>query len=314
MLFIERNPHRAFYKKKKRAENSAPGGPPGPGKPETNQPHANPRLALGPTLMWPTRQWPNSPCRSPVTCSHARGKYEAHGGGGRSSEACASRSPDLHLTSSSASLRFRDPRRGGERRMPAMACGARAGAAFPSPRPARAPWPPGRFRALVPAPPALRLGLLRLPPPMASTIDSPGSSSDFAKRMERAWLISQVRSSWEFACRFDACYFTYAFCSEIVFRMIALGGFHHVDLASSTWNWPRCSIVMRIGCNSPSLPEFGFNVCTTERKLCGIIARKYTELDIQTVETYLYRTINSKRFIPPGIICFVDGEFCSWET
>jgi hypothetical protein len=71
---------------------------------------------------------------------------------------------------------------------------------------------------------------------MASTIDSPGSSSDFAKRMERAWLISQVRSSWEFACRFDACYFTYAFCSEIVFRMIALGGFHHVDLASSTWN------------------------------------------------------------------------------
>ncbi|BAF25128.1 uncharacterized protein [Oryza sativa Japonica Group] len=75
--------------------------------------------------------------------------------------------------------------------MPAMACGARAGAAFPSPRPARAPWPPGRFRALVPAPPALRLGLLRLPPPMASTIDSPGSSSDFAKRMERAWLISQ---------------------------------------------------------------------------------------------------------------------------
>ena len=89
--------------------------------------------------MWPTRQWPNSPCRSPVTCSHARGKYEAHGGGGRSSEACASRSPDLHLTSSSASLRFRDPRRGGERRMPAMACGARAGAALgPCPCSARA--------------------------------------------------------------------------------------------------------------------------------------------------------------------------------
>uniref|UniRef100_A0A0E0ESD9 Uncharacterized protein n=1 Tax=Oryza meridionalis TaxID=40149 RepID=A0A0E0ESD9_9ORYZ len=78
--------------------------------------------------------------------------------------------------------------------MPAMACGARAGAtAFPSPstRHARAPRPPGRFRALVPAPPAPRLGLRRLPPPMASTIDSPGSSSDFAKRMERAWLISQ---------------------------------------------------------------------------------------------------------------------------
>ncbi|KAF0911396.1 hypothetical protein E2562_008279 [Oryza meyeriana var. granulata] len=72
--------------------------------------------------------------------------------------------------------------------MPAMACGARAGAAFPSPR--HGPPPPGRFRRLVPAPPAPRLGL-RLPAPMASTIDSPGSSSDFAKRMERAWLISQ---------------------------------------------------------------------------------------------------------------------------
>uniref|UniRef100_A0A0D9XDV8 Uncharacterized protein n=1 Tax=Leersia perrieri TaxID=77586 RepID=A0A0D9XDV8_9ORYZ len=77
----------------------------------------------------------------------------------------------------------------------AMACGSRAAgaAAFPSPRGAPPPPPPGRFRRLAPPPPARRLGLgiRRLPAPMASTIDSPGSSSDFAKRMERAWLISK---------------------------------------------------------------------------------------------------------------------------
>ncbi|KAG8050164.1 hypothetical protein GUJ93_ZPchr0009g1528 [Zizania palustris] len=77
--------------------------------------------------------------------------------------------------------------------MPAMACGARSAGAFSCPRHAgSAPPPPGTgsLRRLVPAPPAPRLRL-RLPAPMASTIDSPGSSSDFAKRMERAWLISQ---------------------------------------------------------------------------------------------------------------------------
>jgi hypothetical protein len=29
---------------------------------------------------------------------------------------------------------------------------------------------------------------------MASTVDSPGSSNDFAKRMDRAWLISKVHA------------------------------------------------------------------------------------------------------------------------
>lgn len=73
--------------------------------------------------------------------------------------------------------------------MPAIACGACA-AAFPSSSHARSPPPPsGSFRKLV-SPTPRRLGH-RLAAPMASTVDSPGSSSDFAKRMDRAWLISK---------------------------------------------------------------------------------------------------------------------------
>uniref|UniRef100_A0ACD5XRZ5 Uncharacterized protein n=1 Tax=Avena sativa TaxID=4498 RepID=A0ACD5XRZ5_AVESA len=73
--------------------------------------------------------------------------------------------------------------------MPAIACGACA-AAFPSSRHARShPSSSGSFGNLVPVTPR-RLGL-RLPAPMASTVDSPGSSNDFAKRMDRAWLISK---------------------------------------------------------------------------------------------------------------------------
>lgn len=74
--------------------------------------------------------------------------------------------------------------------MPAIACGASA-AAFPSSAHARSPpLPSGSFRKLV-SPTPRRLGH-RLAAPMASsTVDSPGSSSDFAKRMDRAWLISK---------------------------------------------------------------------------------------------------------------------------
>ncbi|VAI32677.1 unnamed protein product [Triticum turgidum subsp. durum] len=73
--------------------------------------------------------------------------------------------------------------------MPAIACGACA-AAFPSSSHARSPPPPSvSYRKLV-SPTPRRLGH-RLAAPMASTVDSPGSSSDFAKRMDRAWLISK---------------------------------------------------------------------------------------------------------------------------
>ncbi|XP_047049957.1 uncharacterized protein LOC124655030 [Lolium rigidum] len=68
--------------------------------------------------------------------------------------------------------------------MPTIACGACA-AASPSSRHAPShPSSPGSFGKLVPVAPR------RLPAPMASTVDSPGSA-DFAKRMDRAWLISK---------------------------------------------------------------------------------------------------------------------------
>ncbi|XP_062194410.1 uncharacterized protein LOC133897631 [Phragmites australis] len=71
--------------------------------------------------------------------------------------------------------------------MPTTACAARA-AAFPSSH--RRAAPPGSFRKPLPGPSKRAQGL-RLVAPMASTVDSPGSSSDFTKRIERAWLISQ---------------------------------------------------------------------------------------------------------------------------
>ncbi|CAL5081522.1 unnamed protein product [Urochloa decumbens] len=70
---------------------------------------------------------------------------------------------------------------------PATACGAHAAGFAPCPRSAI---PPGSFRKPFPGP-SRRAPGLRLVVPMASTVDSPGSSSDFAKRIERAWLISQ---------------------------------------------------------------------------------------------------------------------------
>ncbi|TVU09574.1 hypothetical protein EJB05_43058 [Eragrostis curvula] len=76
---------------------------------------------------------------------------------------------------------------------PATACGTCAGlSAFPSSSPRHACGAPpgsGGFRKL-PGPPT-RAPRFRLLAPMASAVDSPGSSSNFAKRMERAWLISQ---------------------------------------------------------------------------------------------------------------------------
>ncbi|CAN6167002.1 unnamed protein product [Urochloa humidicola] len=70
---------------------------------------------------------------------------------------------------------------------PATACGAHAAGFAPSHGRAI---PPGSFVRPFPAPSRRALGL-RLVVPMAFTVDSPGSSSDFAKRIERAWLISQ---------------------------------------------------------------------------------------------------------------------------
>ncbi|RLM87595.1 uncharacterized protein C2845_PM04G12720 [Panicum miliaceum] len=70
---------------------------------------------------------------------------------------------------------------------PATTCGARAGAFAPFPRREA---PPGSSRKPFPGPSPRAPGL-RLVAPMASTVDSPGSSSDFAKRIERAWLISK---------------------------------------------------------------------------------------------------------------------------
>jgi hypothetical protein len=72
---------------------------------------------------------------------------------------------------------------------PATTCGAHAAAAF-APFPSHAA-PPGSF--VKPCPGSCRRApRLRLVAPTASTVDSPGSSSDFVKRIERAWLISQV--------------------------------------------------------------------------------------------------------------------------
>ncbi|KAJ1289736.1 hypothetical protein BS78_02G187100 [Paspalum vaginatum] len=68
---------------------------------------------------------------------------------------------------------------------PATTCGAHAAAFAP-----RRPSPPGSFSKPFPGP-SRRAPGLRLVAPMASTVDSPGSSSEFAKRIERAWLISQ---------------------------------------------------------------------------------------------------------------------------
>ncbi|XP_066397383.1 uncharacterized protein [Miscanthus floridulus] len=71
---------------------------------------------------------------------------------------------------------------------PATSCGAHGAALTPCPR---CRTPPGSL--LKPfAGPSRRTPGHRLLAPMASTVDSPGSSSaDFAKRIERAWLIFQ---------------------------------------------------------------------------------------------------------------------------
>nr|CAB3453420.1 unnamed protein product [Digitaria exilis] len=74
---------------------------------------------------------------------------------------------------------------------PATTCGAHAAAFTPFPRRAA---PPGSSRKPSPVT-SRRAPGPRLVAPMASAIDSPGSSSDFAKRIERAWLISQVPQS-----------------------------------------------------------------------------------------------------------------------
>uniref|UniRef100_A0A453KWJ9 Uncharacterized protein n=1 Tax=Aegilops tauschii subsp. strangulata TaxID=200361 RepID=A0A453KWJ9_AEGTS len=111
------------------------------------------------------------------TGDNARGLQEDHG----RSSLCSLASQPLSLSDDSKPLP-----------MPAIACGACA-AAFLSSAHARSPPPPsGSFRKLV-SPTPRRLGH-RLAAPMASTVDSPGSSSDFAKRMDRAWLISKVRA------------------------------------------------------------------------------------------------------------------------
>jgi hypothetical protein len=71
---------------------------------------------------------------------------------------------------------------------PATICGARGAAFTPCPR---RPTPPRSFRNPFTGP-SRWTPRHRLLAPMASTVDSPGSSSDFAKRIDRAWLISQV--------------------------------------------------------------------------------------------------------------------------
>ncbi|CAL5064320.1 unnamed protein product [Urochloa decumbens] len=70
---------------------------------------------------------------------------------------------------------------------PATACGAHAVGFAPFPCRAISP---GSFTKPFPGP-SRRAPGLRLIVRMASTVDSPGSSSDFAKRIERAWLISK---------------------------------------------------------------------------------------------------------------------------
>ncbi|KAK3130111.1 hypothetical protein QOZ80_6BG0489060 [Eleusine coracana subsp. coracana] len=79
---------------------------------------------------------------------------------------------------------------------PATVCGSCAGlAAFRSTPPRRCCGAPpgfGGFPKVAPIPGSPRRApRLRFVAPMASTVDSPGSSSDFAKRMDRVWLISQ---------------------------------------------------------------------------------------------------------------------------
>lgn len=75
---------------------------------------------------------------------------------------------------------------------PATSCGAHGAAFTPCPR---CSTPHGSLRKPFTAGSSRRTpGHHRLLAPMASTVDSPGSSSssDFAKRIERAWLIFQV--------------------------------------------------------------------------------------------------------------------------
>ncbi|NP_001152460.1 tsi1-interacting protein TSIP1 [Zea mays] len=69
----------------------------------------------------------------------------------------------------------------------ATICGAHGAAFTPCPR---RPTPPGSLRKPFTGS-SRRTPRRRLLAPMASTVDSPGSSSDFTKRIERAWLISQ---------------------------------------------------------------------------------------------------------------------------
>ncbi|OEL14676.1 hypothetical protein BAE44_0024306 [Dichanthelium oligosanthes] len=71
---------------------------------------------------------------------------------------------------------------------PATTCGAHAAAFAPFPRHSA---PSGSCRKPFPGPSRWTPGLRHVAA-MASTVDSPGSSSDFAKRIERAWLISKV--------------------------------------------------------------------------------------------------------------------------